>query len=271
MAAIEVLSGYVTAASTTPTALTMTNSTSVTVRNFTLGRAFMLAAWKTSQGAGYVRIRSPRMHDNTMGINAQMGAVGCQILWPLGQPEEVFAQDALTIETTGSATGGDIENVSVMMYYENVSGVDAKLISPAVLNARRVKLLCVRNAFTALTDGTFTAGTALSAFTSGDLLKANTDYAVLGATFSESQATPYGANAFTLQGPDTGNLPVGIPLSGNIAVQEGRQWFLRMSEYYNAALIPVINSANKGGTLGKVNNNENANTITVSVWLAQLS
>lgn len=268
-AAMELISGFVTAPSATATAITNNNGTSNTIRNFTTGRAFIIAAWKTCQGLGYVQYYTPRMHDASNGIITQLpdSAVGARgsMLFPIGQPQEVFSQDTLTIKTTGSATAGDIEQVNLLAYYETYT--DGKFIKVAELNNRRANILAIRNSFTATTDGTFTAGTAVSSFTSGDILKANTDYAVLGLTFSESDVTNLGASALTFQGPDTGNLPVGIPLISPWC----ENWFLALSKAYDAPMIPVFNSANKGGTLFKVSNDENANTVIVSVLLAELS
>ena len=264
MAALELISGYVTAPDTTETAITSNNSTSKTIRNFQLGRAFLVAAWANGQAVGYVKIFSPRMHDNSNGFQFQLADASNSLCWPIGQPQEVYAQDTLTIKKTGSATAGDIENVGALVYYEQYT--EGRFITLKELNNRRLQVLALRNSFTALVAGEFHAGTALSAVTSGDILIANTDYAVLGASFSQSDTTNLGAHALTIQGPDTGNLPVGLPLIEKIS----QDFFVRMSKAYDAAMIPVFNSANKGGTLLKVNNDENANTIIVTLFLAQL-
>ena len=269
MAALELLAGYVTAPSTTPTAITVTSGT-LTVRAFTLGRAFIVSMWVQGQALGYARIRAPRMHDNTQGFIAQVADGVNQVVWPHGQPQEVFSQDTLIVEKTGSATGGDIENVGVLMFHEHLAGADGKFLKLAELNARRVHVLSVRQSTAGTTDGTFSAGTALSAATSGDLLKANTEYAVLGASFSQSDVTNWGGHSLTIQGPDTGNLAVGMPVLGDYW-QGSVDWFCRLAEKYDAPMIPVINSANKGGTILKVNNSENANTIVATLYLAQLA
>lgn len=268
-AAMELISGFVTAPSTTETAITNNGGSSNTIRNFTSGRAFIVAAWKNAQALGYLKYYTPRMHDATNGIITQIpdsAAIGGRgtLAFPLGQPQEVFPQDTLTVKTTGSATAGDIEQVNLLAYYETYT--DGKFIKKAELNNRRANILAIRNSFTATTDGTFTSGTALSSFTSGDILKANTDYAILGATFSQSDVTNFGAAALSIKGPDTGNLAVGLPLISPYC----EDWFLRLATAYDAPMIPVINSANKGGTLAAVSNDENANTVIVSLILAEL-
>lgn len=264
MAALELISGFVTAPGATETAITNTNSTTKTIRNFQMGRAFIVGAWSNGQAIGYTKIFSPRMHDSVNGFIFESTALNNSLCWPVGQPEEVYAQDTLTITKAGSAVAGDIENVGALVYYEQYT--EGKFITLKELNNRRLRVLSLRNSFAALVTGAFTAGTALSGVTSGDILIANTDYAVLGASFSQSDTTNFGAHSLTIQGPDTGNLPVGMPLVDTVS----QDFFVRLAKAYDSALIPVVNSANKGGTLLKVNNNENANTVIVTLYLAQL-
>src|SRR5207302_10511208 len=74
-----------------------------------------------------------------------------------------------------------------------------------------------------------------------DVLKANTDYAIVGATFSAT------VGACTIKGADTGNLRIPIP---GLAThpQLTKDWFWRVSTWSRLPLIPIVNSANKAGT-----------------------
>jgi len=110
-------------------------------------------------------------------------------------------------------------------------------------------------------EGQWSAGVALNS--TFDLLKANTWYALLGYT------TTVQAAMFAIQGPDTGGLKVGGPGIANPL--ETREWFIWMDEYSNEPAIPVINSANKGGTFVYLADLAGANAAVVDLLFAELS
>ncbi|MFA6152987.1 MAG: hypothetical protein WC716_16815 [Chitinophagaceae bacterium] len=272
MAAIEVVSGFVTAAGATQTAVTVSQGT-LTVRNFSLGRAFLLNMWRTGNGAaglgGTLRVHSPRLHDDVQGIRMQSVAAFTQTMLPYGFPQELVAQDTLTMEMSGSAVAGDIENGNLLVYYENLDGANGKYIGLTELAKRIRNIFTTTHALVGAVTGAYGAVQALSAGVTGDLSKANTDYALLGATFSESAA----GNGSTVRivGPDTGNLAIGIPVMQGGCQLTTENWFPDMCRTFGADLIPVVNSANKNGTFLSVLNNENANTVSASLVWAQLA
>src|SRR6266487_656652 len=127
--AIEMLIGFVTAPSTTFTALTMGAGNSLTIRNCPFDkRVLLLQAWTDSQGAGVFRVRSPKLHDNVQGIRLAtvISEVKPLLPWPSLQP--LFPQDTLVAELTGSATAGDIESGCMLVYYDDLPGSDARMI-----------------------------------------------------------------------------------------------------------------------------------------------
>src|SRR5437867_3516144 len=89
-----------------------------------------------------------------------------------------------------------------------------------------------------------------------DLLRANTDFAVFGMTTNTECA------AICLRGPDTANLRVSVPGEPDFT-EDGAWWFRLLSMHYGLPCIPVINSANKGGTLIDCVNDENAGTANI--------
>jgi hypothetical protein len=223
--------------------------------------------WKNGQAAaGYLRVRSPRLHDAVQGIRSQAPIANTQPLLPWGFAQQLVAQDTLSIDVAGSNTAGDIENASLLVYYENLDGANGLFIDLAELERRMVHVFSVTHALVGATSGAWGTAQAISAGT-GDLMKANTYYALLGYTSSES-ASP-NACSFGITGPDTGNLRLGGPIS-NIDPNLTADWFTYLTKRFKTPLIPVINSANKGGTFLDVLNNENANTATVSTIWAQL-
>ena len=95
-----------------------------------------------------------------------------------------------------------------------------------------------------------------------DLLRANTDYAVMGMACR----TP--VHAMTLRGPDTGNVRIGVPGTLRGEIQTG--FFMLQSRAHGLPFVPVINSGNKNATFLEVATDENAGTFNVTLFLCEL-
>lgn len=262
-AAMELLTGFATAPSTTYTALTMAAGNSNTIRNADLSKAVrLLSTWVDVQGAGNWRIRSPKLHDNVQGINFNTTIGDTTPLLPMHAPQRLYPQDVLTLELTGSATGGDIETACLLVHYEDLPGNAARLVGPDEIMRRGVNYVTVNNTLALGTAGGYSGEEAINAET--DLLKANTDYALLGYVVSAECA------AVRWRGADTSNLGVGGP--GNETLRQVTcEWFLRLSRLYNLQLIPVFNSANRGGILVDGAQDENGTDVTVSSIFVELA
>lgn len=235
---LETISGIVTAPSTTFTALTVASGQSLTVRA-TNKRAFLLQIGALFQGtAGIIRTRSPRLHDNVDGIYVR--PVGAQAYNLLGNfPQQLISQDTLDVQAQGSATGGDIEQVFLTVYYEGLNSSNAILITPQELYRYGISEMYQENTISTGTAGNWSGSEAINA--EQDQMHANTYYALVGAV---NQAL---VGAIGWQGVDTGNLIVGMPgMAANKDVT--RNYFIRLSLDFGLPLIPVINSANKGAT-----------------------
>lgn len=238
--AFEVITGFTTAASTTVTALTMGTGDSLTVKNAPLGSdVWLLQVWSQHSSKAMIRIRSPKLHDNVQGIRLATISQNPYPLLPWGFKQKLFPQDALVVEQTGSATAGAIETTSLLIYYSDLPGQDARLISPEEVMRRMVNIVTIENTLALGTAGGYSGSEAINA--EFDVLKANTDYALLGYLCDASTAT------VGWKGPDTGNLRVGGP--GHISIPtQTSDWFVRLSRVYGIPMIPVINMANKGAT-----------------------
>jgi hypothetical protein len=223
--------------------------------------AWMLQLWTDHQVAGEVRVRSPKFHDNVDAIRSrtQIGDLSPLLPWALPQP--LYPQDVLVVELAGSAVAGDIESAVLQVYYPDLPGQNARLATWDQVKARYVNIVGQRIAITLGSTAGYNGARAINADT--DLLKANTDYAVMGMTTNTEAA------AICLRGPDTGNLRVSVPGEPGL-VHHTNYWFKRLAIAYNLPLIPIINSANKGGTLIDCVNDENGGTANVVVWLAEL-
>jgi hypothetical protein len=222
---------------------------------------FMLSFWAHNQVAGMARIRTPKMHDNVDSIRTRTQAALVFPLMAEGTAQRFYPQDVEIVELAGSTTAGKIEGVTQLMYYSDLPGQAARLITADTLKQRMKNQIGVRLAITLGTTTGYNGARAINGDV--DLLKANTDYALLGASGDVR------TQAICLRGPDTGNLRVSLPCEPTLW-HLTESWFVRLSRLFGLALIPVINSANKGGTLVDCVNNDAGGTENVTLWLAEL-
>lgn len=263
MKAMELLSGFVTAPSTTFTALTVCAGNSLTLRNAVEdSRIQLLALWGKHQVAGNIRVRSPQLHDNVQGIRV-FDIIGNPLnLLPDQFNQLLKPQDTLAVEVTGSAVAGDIETASLLVYYEDLPGIEGRFIDAAELYSRTKNIVTVENTLALVATGQYTGQEAINA--EFDLLKANTDYALIGYLVSAL------CGAVRWQGSDVGNLGIGGPGNPN-EKDVTSNWFLNLAINYGLPLIPVFNSANKNGILIDGQQDENGADVTVTSIFAELS
>lgn len=263
MAALELLTGFVTAPSTTATALTMATGNTLTVRGVDANkRALLIGAWADNQGAGVLDVRSPRMHDNVVGWQAGVVASVPQPLFPGGFQQRLYPQDVLTATLTGSATAGDIETACLLLYYEDVPGSAGRFIDLATLRQKGMNIIGVSNTLALGTAGGYSGSQAIN--TTNDQFKANTDYALLGYVCSaECAAVRYTCIDF-------GNLGIGGPGVDDVK-DITVNWFERLSRDTGLPLIPVFNSANKNNFLIDGAQDENGTDVTVISYFVELA
>lgn len=238
-AALEVITGRATNPGAGPVALTPGSGDTFAVRNFdSSAYAYLEDIWGQSASAGFVRVRSPRLHDNVQGIRVRQIAANTRSLLGDESRQNLYAQDNLIIEAGGGAAETDM--YAFLLQYSDIPGLDAQLATWDQVSARLVNLLTIEVATaTSATAGDWPAGTAINA--TNDLLKANTFYAILG--YIQDVATCVTA----LRGPDTGNVRIGGP--GTTEALETRSQFVDNSQRLGIPGIPIINSANKQATL----------------------
>lgn len=256
---LQVVSGYVTAPSTTYTAWTMCAGDTLSVRNCPQGaKIHLLNMWADNQAAGFLRVRSALLHDNVIGMTAGVFISEVYPLMPANQGQTLISQDLLTVEQTGSATGGDIESGALLIYYEDLPGAAARLATWDQIRGRIESYMLVTNTISTGTAGGYSGEEAITAEV--DQWKANRDYALIGYL--------NGAEACTIgwRGPDTSNLRVagpGMDTNRNLT----RNWFADLSMQTGLATIPIINAANKAATLIDAVQDENgADPIVTSIF-----
>lgn len=259
---LQTVTGFVTAPGATLTALTMAAGDSLAVRNTPDGSEIrLLNMWADNQAAGILRVRSALLHDNVQAINAGVVASEVYPLLPDSKNQMLKPQDLLIAELSGSATAGDIESASLLLYYDNLPGADARLATWPQIEQRIESYMLVQNTLALGTTGGYSGEEAINA--EQDQWKANRDYALLGYLVSAECCT------IGWRGPDTGNLRVGGP--GNETNRTlTRSWFKDMSMMTGLPLIPIINAANKAATLIDGVQDENGVDVTVTSIFALL-
>lgn len=264
MPAIDTIASFQTTVASTLAAGVFATGDSGVVRNFPQpAKARLLAAYYDDVTTALTcRIRSPLLHDNVDGIQFDPGSTALTALLARGILQPLQPQDTLTFElSTAAATGKAL--LAAGIYYEQLPGAMARLYSRGDIqgNVDNIKPLRVN-----IGSGANTAGQWFDAVitTTENLLHANTDYAVLGASFTQPVA------AIAVKGIDTGNLRVAA--SGGINNPWGPEYFVRLSEESGLPCIPVFNAANAGSTfVSIISSAATAAAGFVSLILAELS
>lgn len=261
-AALDTITANATAAAAAGVAMTAAIGDSLAIRATLPNKSiWLLNFWVDIQTAGFFQIRSPRLHDNTRGIRFRTVVADVKPLMPMGARQQLYEQDTLILEVAENAIAGDIAVASMLVYYEDLQGVNGRFIDADTLRKRTVNIVPVENTIAAGAGGSYTGGEAINA--ESDLLKANKDYALIGYR----NAVQCGTVAW--RGADTGNLRVSGPgdqLSAEVTVN----WFKALAMAFDMPLIPVFNQANRAGIIIDVAQDENAAAVPVTSIFAEL-
>lgn len=258
--AMEVLTGRVVNPGATLTAVTNATGDSLSVRSTAQGtNAWLLNQWALGATAGTVRVRSPRMHDNVQGVRTGYAAADPRPLMDWYSDQPLYALDTLIVEQSGGGAETDCE--SILVYYDDLPGSNARLVTWDQIKGRQMQKLTVEISLTTGgTAGDYGGSTALNA--TFDLLIGGVDYAILG------YVTPASILTVGIKGPDTGNYRVGGP--GHVQRDETRNWFVWLAETSGKATIPIINAANKASTFLDVVDTATATARTIDLIVARL-
>lgn len=258
--ALRVLTGRVTNPGATVTTLTANTGDTFTVQSFPEGTpAYLEGMWTQQATAGVFQVHSPRMHDDVRGIRLLAPAALPSNLLDDRSEQILFPNDPLTVQLSGG--GAEVDAGALLLYYNNLPGVDARLATWDQIKPRIANLLSVVvTTSDPTTSGDWSAGNVFT--TDSDLLKSDTDYAVLG------YETNVACLAVALAGSDFGNLKVGGP--GQIQPLETRDWFIRLALAHGTPHIPVFNSNNRGSILSHVARVGTGSSVGISWRLAQL-
>ena len=265
--ALEVISGSVTGAGAALTAWTVNAGNSLAIRSAPLDKkVWLMEKWAFNDtAAGVLRIRSPRLHDNVQGIRTRITATDTEPLLSglaaYGWRQRLIPQDILIAEQSGSAS--NIDTGHLLVYYEELPGIQARLIDNATLQASGVNRIGQEVSITTTAaSAAYTGQVAINV--TNDNFKANTDYALLGAMVDTR------VGCVRIQGADVGNLGIGIP--GEPTQRHlMSNYFQRLSQIYGVPLIPVFNSANKAAILVDATGHTAAVTTVVTFYMVELA
>jgi hypothetical protein len=262
MPAMQIQTYQGTAINTTLAALAALPGDSLAVPNFSIGKgAWLIQLWADVQAAGTLRVRSPRWHDNVNGIRIDTIASDAKPLLPWGVAQPLIPNDNLIVELAGSATAGDIEYVVLLMYFDEMPGIQGRFLTWEQVKGRIDHLLTVEN--TIATGATAAYGGAEAINAEVDQFQTGADYAILGYKVDAECA------AIGYRAPDVGNLRVGGP-GDEIDVTTYANWFVLLSQEYAKPMIPVFNGSNKASVLIDSVQDENGTDVTLTTYLARL-
>jgi hypothetical protein len=260
---LETIGFGATAPGTSGAAASAFSGDSLTLKNARPGsRILALAHFADHQTAGFQQIVFPSGHDTTRGYRAAIAASEVQNLLPYGIPIPLQAQELLSITIAGSATAGDIEQGALLVWYEDSPFISANLITHDTLAQRFVRTTTVYATIATGTSGGYSGAEAINA--ESDLLRANTDYAIIGMTV-DVEGLLLGIRA-----PDFSGQRVSIPANPGMT-EVTANWFPMLSRSFGVPCIPVFNSANRANVLLDAAQDENGADLVVGLILAQLS
>jgi len=265
--AIDLQSFSVTAPGASGAALVPFSSgpDTLTIRNARAGADILcIAMWTKAQLAGKTRLLSAFQHDAVNGYTYKNIANGTDNKIPAGFPLHFKPQEALVLTQFGSATGGDVENVHMLNWYEDLPGVEGRFINVAELRRRGVMLTTVDDSSTASAGGGAYSGPRLIN-AANDFYKPDTDYAILGAVVGGGTVV----SCLAVQSTDFGNLRVGIP--GGQLPDITKDWFVMLSEMHDLPAIPVFNSSNRNSINITTCQDENVAAVPFTLVLCQLA
>lgn len=261
MPAIDTIAGSITGVQAALTAVTMAPNNSNVVRNFApTDYAELLEAGYQAATTGSLQVKSVLMHDDTRGIQLTPTESPLKRGLPRQGRQRLKPQDSLAISLSGGAAA-EVDVVTLSIFYSNLPGATARLkmwgdIAGLIANIKPVEVDFAQPAAGGQWSDTIITATE-------SLLKANTDYAVLGYITNQACA------AVGLYGSDTGNLRVTGPGStDSLATSE---YFVQLSNDTGLPTIPVINAANANNTFVSVVQGTALTAGKLQLILAQLS
>lgn len=238
---------------------TSNSGDSLTIRDFPQTSAARLEqVIRRHASSGGVRILSPLLHDDVTGLTWYSDQTPSVHLLPPQVGQQVQRGDTLTVEVTGDTT--DEAVVALTVYYDNLSGADAKLFSwgDVAGNIKNMKALEV-DVTNSATVGEW-EDTAVD--TTDKQLHASSQYAVLGYVTDTALAV------VGLKSQTTGNLRVSGP--GSDSAEDTSYWFVQQSQREGTPHIPVFSALSQSAVYVSTADDAASTTPKITLVLAEL-
>lgn len=242
------------------TAVTVANGDSLTVRSFAPpAQAFLDDIIIKGGQAVTARLASPYLHDTTRGISVTTAQAPSPRLLPRYAQQPLSSQDTMVLQANSGAANSSI--VALINYYTDLGASDARLYMPGdvlggIVEIKPLEVDVAASATIGAWNGALITATE-------NLLKANTDYAVLGYIVDVACAV------VAVSGQDTGSLKVGGP--GSTLSYDTSEYFIQKSMDTGRPYIPVINAANANNTSVYVADNAASTAVKVQLILGELA
>lgn len=225
------------------------------------GRVNVLNLWAFLQVDGFSQPVWNSAHDPIRNYRVAVEALNPFCQKPFSSDMLMNPNEDIIATIGGSATGGDVESLAMLLEYPELGGAQGSYIDAAELARRDIGIqTTIEMELTGAATG-WTGARALTAVSG--LLIAGHEYAVLGMT------TDIPCAAIGLQGPATGNYLTGCP-GGVQDIEVQAQWFLRASALSGRAMIPVIKADDAKSTSLSFCQNENNVSPNVTLFLTML-
>jgi hypothetical protein len=236
---------------------------SLTIKNALAGSDVSLITFCGFQNlGGYQQITAPSFSDTTRGIRGVLATGIALPIIPIGIYQSLQAQETLSVTLSGSAVVGQIEQGWAAVWYANLPGQDGRYLTEAEVDAKTVRFVTVQATINAGITGGWSGSELITS--ESDLLRANTDYALLGIT------TNVGCAAVGVRAPDWANSRVAVP-GMSTRNDYTSAWFSRLSNFTGYPCIPVFNSANKNNIFIDVLANQTGPVVGVALMLVELT
>lgn len=227
-------------------------------------KVHLLTAWGNATGQAInVRARSPLLHDNQQGLRFHIQVDNVNCLLDPKMPTRLYTQDTLLIESQSIVADAatNVHMFSMLVFYEDLPGISANLVSPEYLMSKRETTMASENTLATTTTGDYGGEEAITIEL--NQFKANTWYALSGYTCDVNAGT------IRYRGVDTGNLGVGGPANADDGFFT-MNFFVWLAERSGKPCIPVFNSANAGAVLIDATQDEGGVDVLVTSFYHQL-
>lgn len=242
------------------TNVTVAAGDSLTVRSFGPPAQALLGDIIVKGGQSVTaRLTSPYLHDTTRGITVITAQAPSVRTLPreLGQP--LSSQDNMILQALSGGANSTI--AALQIYYTDLGASDARLHSWGDIGGLINQIKPVEIDVAA--SGTIGAWNDTVITTTENLLKANTDYAILGYQVDVACAV------VAIKGQDTGSLRISGP--GSVLSFATDNYFVDKANATGMPWIPVINAANVNNTFVSVADNAAGTAVKVQLIMAELS